>query len=106
MAKDYSFTLLVGHNVLTSYTRHPLIVFFQFAALYGSLVELNALFVLLALNYCLLACQRYEGGNKGKYSPLYVFPSFLLVFVHWNYLTLFEGKTLFNKWWPLLDLRA
>ena len=23
-----------------------------------------------------------------------------------NYLTLFEGKTLFNKLWPLLDLRA
>ena len=23
-----------------------------------------------------------------------------------NYLTLFEGKTVFNKLWPLLDLRA
>ena len=23
-----------------------------------------------------------------------------------NYLTLFEGKTLFNKLWPLLDFRA
>ena len=38
---------------------------FFFAALNCSLLELNALFVLLTLNYCLLAVPRHKGGNKG-----------------------------------------
>ena len=48
-------------------SRHSLggeVIFF-FAALYCFLFELNALFVLLTWNYCLLANLRYEGGKKG-----------------------------------------
>ena len=72
-------------------------VIFFFAALYCSLLELNALFVLLTWNYCLLALPRYKGGNKGiqfKAGAINCCKE-----NNW-------GKTLFNELWPLLGLRA
>ena len=41
-------------------------VIFFFGLFYCSLLELNALFVLLSRNYWLLAIPRYKGGNKGS----------------------------------------
>ena len=40
--------------------------FFSLKYFFCSLLELNALFILLTWNYCLLALPRYKKGNKGS----------------------------------------
>ena len=71
-------------------------VFFYFSALYCSLLGFNGLLALLTWNYCLVELPRYKGGNN----------NIPLLEGNYKLFDISEGKTRFNKLWPLLDLRA